>query len=280
MVKLSRLILIFDWRRQGLSIRAIACKTGLCRKTIRQHLKRGLENPVYDPRQACFYIGIWVLWGNWGCFKLKESYNFWRIKMISVDCRKLLAVLLILLVAPIQSYGLGGVDNHWVVDDCDQVRKAIFQTVNKCLHNVHPNLDITLNEAELRTFIWMSPNMKKTAKNCLKLKSIINEELVPWCNANIAKCRQNMQIAEAQGQRLINEPISFRLYLRSPGFEAQCTEPDPAGKLQRIVRQNGQLVEEGTGVETARLEAEEREIAEKEDPIGGTSIFGATLLGY
>ena len=50
MVKLSRLIMIFDWRRQGLSISAIARKTGLCRKTIRQHLKRGLENPVYGPR--------------------------------------------------------------------------------------------------------------------------------------------------------------------------------------------------------------------------------------
>ena len=50
MVKLSRLIMIFDMRRQGLSISAIARKTGLCRKTIRQHLKRGLKNPVYGPR--------------------------------------------------------------------------------------------------------------------------------------------------------------------------------------------------------------------------------------
>ena len=46
MVKLSRLIMIFDMRRRGLSISAIACKTGLCRKTIHQHLKRGLENPA------------------------------------------------------------------------------------------------------------------------------------------------------------------------------------------------------------------------------------------
>ena len=50
MVNLSRLIMIFDMRRRGLSISAIARKTGLCRKTIRQHLKRGLENPVYGPR--------------------------------------------------------------------------------------------------------------------------------------------------------------------------------------------------------------------------------------
>ncbi len=42
--------MIFDMRRRGLSISAIARKTGLCRKTIRRHLKRGLENPVYGPR--------------------------------------------------------------------------------------------------------------------------------------------------------------------------------------------------------------------------------------
>ena len=47
MVKLSKLIMIFDLRRQGLSISAIARKTGLCRQTVRQHLKRGLANPVY-----------------------------------------------------------------------------------------------------------------------------------------------------------------------------------------------------------------------------------------
>ena len=185
--------------------------------------------------------------------------------MISVDCRKLLAVLLILLIAPIQSYGFGGVNNHWVVDDCDQVREAIRQTVNKCLHNIHPLIEVT-NTSFMIPASWLSPKEKRSAKKCIKLKSITNEELIPWCNANIAKCRQNMQAAAAQGQRLITAPISFRLYPRSPGFEAQCTELDPA--------------EEGTGVETARLEAEERETAEKEDPIDGTSIFGATLFNY
>ena len=50
MVKLSKLIMIFDLRRQGLSISAIARKTGLCRQTVRQRLKRGLTNPVYGPR--------------------------------------------------------------------------------------------------------------------------------------------------------------------------------------------------------------------------------------
>ena len=46
MVKLSKLIMIFDLRRQGLSFSAIARKTGLCRQTVRQHLKRGLA--FYD----------------------------------------------------------------------------------------------------------------------------------------------------------------------------------------------------------------------------------------
>ena len=49
--------MIFDMRRRGLSISAIARKTGLCRKTIRQHLKRGLENPVYGPRLLDPYEG-------------------------------------------------------------------------------------------------------------------------------------------------------------------------------------------------------------------------------
>ena len=162
--------------------------------------------------------------------------------MISVNCRKLLAVLLILVV-PIQSYGFEGVNNHWVVDDCDQVREAIRRTVNKCLHNIHPWMSVT-DTSLLTRASWLSPKEKRTAKKCIKLKSITNEELIPWCNANIAKCRQNMQAAEAQGQRLINAPMSFRLYPRSPGFEAQCTELDPAGGLQRIVRKNEQLAEE------------------------------------
>ena len=50
MVKLSKLIMMIDLRRQGLSISAIARKTGLCRQTVRQPLKRGLVSPVYGPR--------------------------------------------------------------------------------------------------------------------------------------------------------------------------------------------------------------------------------------
>jgi transposase len=44
------IVLIHDLRRQGLSIPAIARKAGLDRKTVRRHLERGLEPPVYGPR--------------------------------------------------------------------------------------------------------------------------------------------------------------------------------------------------------------------------------------
>ena len=50
MVKLRRIVLIHDLKRQGLSISAIARKTGLDRKTVRKYLERGLEAPVYGPR--------------------------------------------------------------------------------------------------------------------------------------------------------------------------------------------------------------------------------------
>jgi len=43
--------MIHDLKRQGLSVAVIARKTGLDRKTIRKYLDRGLEAPVYGPRQ-------------------------------------------------------------------------------------------------------------------------------------------------------------------------------------------------------------------------------------
>jgi transposase len=43
--------MIHDLQRQGLSISAIARATGHDRKTIRRYLKRGLEAPVYGPRE-------------------------------------------------------------------------------------------------------------------------------------------------------------------------------------------------------------------------------------
>ena len=73
MVKLSRLIMIFDWRRQGLSISAIARKTGLCRKTIRQHLKRGLENPASGPPQTARFPG--TASGAWLVFPVSPWLN-------------------------------------------------------------------------------------------------------------------------------------------------------------------------------------------------------------
>ncbi|MBB4287241.1 transposase [Roseospira goensis] len=42
--------MILDLHRQGLSLSAIARRTGLDRKTVRKCIKRGLEPPVYAPR--------------------------------------------------------------------------------------------------------------------------------------------------------------------------------------------------------------------------------------
>jgi len=51
-IRLREIVLIHDLKRQGLSLSAIARKTGLDRKTIRKYLKVGLEAPLYGPRSA------------------------------------------------------------------------------------------------------------------------------------------------------------------------------------------------------------------------------------
>lgn len=43
--------MILELRRQGLGVSAIARQTGLDRKTVRKYLDRGLEAPVYGPRE-------------------------------------------------------------------------------------------------------------------------------------------------------------------------------------------------------------------------------------
>ena len=51
MIKLRELIVILDLHKEGLSVSAIAERTGLDRKTIRKYIARGMEAPVYGPRQ-------------------------------------------------------------------------------------------------------------------------------------------------------------------------------------------------------------------------------------
>ncbi|MGR3475615.1 MAG: helix-turn-helix domain-containing protein [Sulfitobacter sp.] len=51
MVKLREIVMILELKRQGLGVSAIARQTGLDRKTVRKYLERGLEAPVYGPRE-------------------------------------------------------------------------------------------------------------------------------------------------------------------------------------------------------------------------------------
>ncbi len=50
-IKLGEVVMILDLHRQGLSVSAIALQLGIDRKTVRKYLGRGLEAPVYGPRQ-------------------------------------------------------------------------------------------------------------------------------------------------------------------------------------------------------------------------------------
>ena len=52
MIKLGDVVMILDLHRQGLSVSAIARELGIDRKTVRKYIARGLEPPVYGPRQA------------------------------------------------------------------------------------------------------------------------------------------------------------------------------------------------------------------------------------
>ncbi len=51
-VQLGELVMILDLHRKGLSVTAIARRTGRDPKTVRKYIERGLELPVYGPRQV------------------------------------------------------------------------------------------------------------------------------------------------------------------------------------------------------------------------------------
>lgn len=50
MITLRGLVMILELHQQGLSVSAIAARTGVDRKTVRKYIARGLEPPVYGPR--------------------------------------------------------------------------------------------------------------------------------------------------------------------------------------------------------------------------------------
>ena len=51
MIKLEKIVMLQELKRKGLSISAIARKTGMDRKTVRKLLDRGLAAPSYAPRE-------------------------------------------------------------------------------------------------------------------------------------------------------------------------------------------------------------------------------------
>jgi len=50
-IKLGEVVMILDLHRQGLTVSAIARGLGVDRKTVRRCIARGLDTPVYGPRQ-------------------------------------------------------------------------------------------------------------------------------------------------------------------------------------------------------------------------------------
>lgn len=52
MVQFGELMMILELHRQGLSITAIARRTGRDPKTVRKYIERGIEAPVYGPRSV------------------------------------------------------------------------------------------------------------------------------------------------------------------------------------------------------------------------------------
>ena len=50
LIRNGELFVIHELQQEGLSISAIARRTGLDRKTVRKYLKRGLTAPSYGPR--------------------------------------------------------------------------------------------------------------------------------------------------------------------------------------------------------------------------------------
>src|SRR5271170_5219919 len=52
MVQLGELMMILELHRRGLSVTAIARRTGRDPKTVRKYIERGVEAPVYGPRSV------------------------------------------------------------------------------------------------------------------------------------------------------------------------------------------------------------------------------------
>jgi predicted transcriptional regulator len=51
MIRLGEAMMILELHRQGLSVTAIARRTGRDPKTVRKYIERGVEAPAYGPRR-------------------------------------------------------------------------------------------------------------------------------------------------------------------------------------------------------------------------------------
>ena len=145
--------------------------------------------------------------------------------MISiVNCRKLLAVLI--LIAPVSSsYGFGGVNNHWVVNDCEEVYQAVKSRRDQCRSEAQElaaeAYQFQVNSAaDVNEYNRRHDEARSAQRRCDDL----GDEVITWCYENIRTCNENKQAAiEAHGPRLVDGLISFRLY-PSGAWEANCTE--------------------------------------------------------
>jgi len=66
MIRLGELMMILELHRQGISITAIARRTGRDPKTVRKYIQRGVEAPAYGPRSAGRPSKLASIWTSCG----------------------------------------------------------------------------------------------------------------------------------------------------------------------------------------------------------------------
>ena len=74
MVRLGELMMILELHRQGLTVTAIARRTGRDPKTVRKYIERGIEAPLYGPRSVGGPASLALSWhfcgSGWSPFRI------------------------------------------------------------------------------------------------------------------------------------------------------------------------------------------------------------------